>query len=379
MLGDILTVGLDLRRLRPGASGGVVQSQVGVFRELFVNASQHRFVLFRNTGTAPLFDSLPRNVRLVALSPKANHDDLGEWLAKNPIDILFRSYPESDFLDFPLHRQIVYIPDNQHDYLPNLFEPAELTARRRAFGAVLAGAAAIATISEFSRGSLASRAPAGRDIFLMSPALQQEHLGLTLAGLGAADEALVPQKPYFMYPANLWPHKNHRAILAAFREFTRTALFPYAFVLTGDPWGWQDIAEEYRDIDVRHLGYVEPKLVAHLLRRATALVFFSRFEGFGIPVLEAFHAGTPVLCSNVTSLPEVAGDAALMADPEDVAAMAEAMRRISTETALRRDLVARGHKRLGAYSWRRSAENFMQACERVAVNASGTVEKSNFA
>jgi hypothetical protein len=102
------------------------------------------------------------------------------------------------------------------------------------------------------------------------------------------------------------------------------------------------------------------------MRRARALCFFSLFEGFGMPLLEAFAAGTPVVCSNTTSLPEVGGDAVLACDPSDILAMADAMRRVAADAALRRDLVERGRKRLPLYTWRDSAARFLHACQRIA-------------
>ncbi len=106
-----------------------------------------------------------------------------------------------------------------------------------------------------------------------------------------------------------------------------------------------------------------------LYERATALTFFSLHEGFGIPILEAFAAGTPVLCSNVSSLPEVAGDAALMCDPYDVDAMADAMVEIASDTVMRELLVERGKERLARFSWSDAADQLGSALDRVRVRA----------
>jgi glycosyltransferase involved in cell wall biosynthesis len=361
-----LIIGIETRPLQPRASGGIVQNQIGVFREVFACYPEHRYVVFCAAANRTLFAGLSDGVRFVELPAETYPGTLGAWLAQHPVDVLFRSYPDPDPLDFPLARQIVYIPDNQHDFLPELFEPPVLDYRRRAFGQVLAGAGAIGTISEFSRAALAERAPAGRDIFFMSPALQRDHIALAPVSLDPAETAMLPRTPFFYYPANLWPHKNHRRVIDAFRAFSRDAITGYALVLTGYPEGWPEIAAKCRDLDVRHLGYVSPRLVGRLFQDAMALAFFSQFEGFGIPLLEAFHAGTPVLCSNVGSRPEVAGDAALMVDPTDIGAMAAAMRRIAMDVGLRRELTARGRQRLHLYGWRRSAENFMAVCIRVA-------------
>jgi glycosyltransferase involved in cell wall biosynthesis len=203
----------------------------------------------------------------------------------------------------------------------------------------------------------------------MPPALQCAHVAAALGMPEPGEADLLPRKHYFYYPANLWPHKNHRRVLDAFRAFTRNTLAPYAFVLTGDPTGWPELAADYADLDLRHLGHVSTRTVTYLYRRATALVFLSLFEGFGAPLLEAFHAGTPVLCSDTTSLPEVAAGAALLADPTDLPAMTAGLQRIAGDAALRRELIARGKQRLAAYSWQRSAESFIQACIDVAARA----------
>src|SRR5207237_1090766 len=163
----------------------------------------------------------------------------------------------------PTRRQIVLIPDIQHEYYPEFFDKVVLKERRVAFTDALVGAGAIATISEYARKTLREQ-PCTRcqDIFLMTPALLEEH-----------------------------------------RQVARAALL-------------------------------------RLLRqRARALAFFSLYEGFGMPLLEAFDAGTPVICSNTTSLPEVGGDAVLSCDPKNIAGMAALMERITREEGLRAELV----------------------------------------
>ena len=99
---------------------------------------------------------------------------------------------------------------------------------------------------------------------------------------------------------------------------------------------------------VRFLGFVSPLELQAAYRLARMLVFPSRFEGFGMPVVEAFRVGLPVACSNATSLPEVAGGAALLFDPEDTAGIAETMKRLWLDEALQRDLSSRGRERSAA-------------------------------
>src|SRR5207253_8639640 len=138
---------------------------------------------------------------------------------------------------------------------------------------------------------------------------------------------------------------------------------PVELVLTGHPDGWSELQREFAALPVRHLGYVRPQLIAALFRRALALVYLSLFEGFGIPLLEAFAAGTPVLCSNTTSFPEVGGDAVLSCDPRSVEEMTASMARIATDSALRAHLVERGMERMKAYTWEDSSRALGDAFE----------------
>ena len=107
---------------------------------------------------------------------------------------------------------------------------------------------------------------------------------------------------------------------------------------------------------VRFLGFVPDETLAVLYRLADVFVFPSLYEGFGLPPLEAMAAGTPVITSNVSSLPEVVGDAAVLIDPLQPEAIADAMRRVLSDSALRADLRTRGLERVRHFSWARSVE-----------------------
>jgi glycosyltransferase involved in cell wall biosynthesis len=107
---------------------------------------------------------------------------------------------------------------------------------------------------------------------------------------------------------------------------------------------------------VRFLGYVPDKTLAVLYRLASVFVFPSLYEGFGLPPLEAMASGTPVVTSNVSSLPEVVGDAAILVDPYDPQAIAEGILAVLRSTHLRNELTKRGLERVQHYSWARSAK-----------------------
>ena len=113
-------------------------------------------------------------------------------------------------------------------------------------------------------------------------------------------------------------------------------------------------------IDVEWAGFRTGDALADLYRGALAYVDPSLYEGFGLQAAEALACGTPVICSNVTSLPEVVGDAGILLDPHDVEGFAEAMRRLADDPDLRRDLVAHAPR----FTWERTARETLAACER---------------
>jgi len=117
---------------------------------------------------------------------------------------------------------------------------------------------------------------------------------------------------------------------------------------------------------VRFLGYIPDETLAVLYRSAEVFVFPSLYEGFGLPPLEAMASGTPVVTSNVSSLPEVAGDAAVLVDPYDPQAIADGIYRVLTDEQLRRDMVHKGIARAGQFSWEQSARRVRQIYGEVA-------------
>ena len=165
---------------------------------------------------------------------------------------------------------------------------------------------------------------------------------------------------FFLFVGTLQPRKNIRRVIQAYRSLPQAVINEVPLVIVGRA-GWQcgDIVDALAAgaygpslIWLRHVPDAE--LLA-LVKAATALVFPSLHEGFGLPVLEAFAAGTPVVTSNGSALPEVAGDAALLVDPLDTAGIAEAMLRLLEDAALADILRARGQARARVHSWDRTA------------------------
>ena len=180
---------------------------------------------------------------------------------------------------------------------------------------------------------------------------------------------------FVLYAGNVKPHKNLERLIEAFDRVRRRGLAHLKLVLIGD-----DISR-YASLRravhrhqlhkyVRFLGYLPEETLAVMYRLAAVFVFPSLYEGFGLPPLEAMASGTPVVTSNVSSLPEVAGDAAMLVDPYDPDAIADAIARVLTDERLRRELRTKGLARARQFSWESSVRRVREIYGQV-VNGRG--------
>jgi glycosyltransferase involved in cell wall biosynthesis len=166
---------------------------------------------------------------------------------------------------------------------------------------------------------------------------------------------------FLLAVGTLQPRKNLARLLAAFRALPARIRHEHPLVIVGRMgWGVDDLLPAIRAAqaagEVHWLDYVADTELRAIFQSAHALVFPSLYEGFGMPVVEAFASGVPVLTSNVSALPEIAGDAALQVDPRDVEAIRDAMVRLADDSELRARLVAAGALRARRFSWQTCAE-----------------------
>lgn len=174
---------------------------------------------------------------------------------------------------------------------------------------------------------------------------------------------------YFLFVSAIHKRKNLANILRAFDIFKEEMSSDYRFIVVGERAGEQgDIDEVLKNMkhkeDVRFLGHLKMKELAQVLGAAQCLVYTSLYEGFGIPIVEAFQAETAVITSNVTSMPEVAGDAAWIVNPLSVEEIAGAMRQAATDEELRQKFIAQGRIQRTKFSWDLSAEKLWKCIEK---------------
>jgi glycosyltransferase involved in cell wall biosynthesis len=176
---------------------------------------------------------------------------------------------------------------------------------------------------------------------------------------GALDRYAIT-RPYILAVGTLQPRKNYVRLIKAYALMRREHAVPHQLVIVGGRgWLFQEIDDTIRDLrlesQVRLAGYAPEGDLTALYQGAEMLAFPSLYEGFGLPVLEAMACGTPVITSTTSSLPEAAGSAALLVDPLDVAALAEALWRLVDDEALRNSLRTQGFQQVKRFSWAASA------------------------
>lgn len=312
-------------------------------------------------------------MRLQRAMPERGASYLNKFRRPNPrssdgtierlgIDVMHFTHQAAFLTDVPS----LYQPhDLQHFHFPQFFSRDELRFRKRTYSIHCKRAKAVVMMSSWGK----------RDLM--------EHLALPEESVhvvpGAPPLALYPDvhpdwitearkrirlpQDFVLYPANTWPHKNHFALLEALAILRKEHSLIVPLLCPGQQTSFYPQIESHSrrlglSDQTRFLGFVSPQEMVALYRMSRALIYPSKFEGWGFPVSEAFWSGTPVACSDVTCLPSLAGDAALLFDPDSPRQIAEAIRRIWQDEKLQTSLREKGRKRASQFTWAKTARAF---------------------
>ena len=234
---------------------------------------------------------------------------------------------------------------------------------RTTLGPAVDKAASILTISEATARDLASLFPVVKGKVTVMPLAADDKFKSTYPKkeLDTVRRRYGLKKPYAFFAGTLEPRKNLVQLIRSYAELPKPLRDKYDLVLAGKKgWDYESIFVAIEQLDlgdrVRHLDYVSDDDLARLYAAAEVFAFPSLYEGFGLPVLEAMQSGTPVLTSDLSSLPEVGDKAVLYADPTSDQSVTAGLERLLTDAALRRKLRAAGLKQAKTYSWKRTAE-----------------------
>jgi glycosyltransferase involved in cell wall biosynthesis len=175
--------------------------------------------------------------------------------------------------------------------------------------------------------------------------------------------------PYFIYVGSLNPRKNIEGMLQGFDAFKKQGQWPYKLVIVGEKmWSNSGIDAIYKTMEHQHdvifTGRLSSEKLSIVLAGAHALVLVSHLEGFGIPLVEAMYCNVPLICSNKTALPEVAGKAGYLVEPTSVDSIAKGFARLASDEQYRQQLIAMGQEQRVKFSWDKSAERLWQGIEK---------------
>ena len=378
-----MLIGIDASRATAARRTGTEVYSLHLIRALLARGAGHHFRLYFNQAPTPDLFPSGADMRVMPFPRLWTHLRLSREMRSAPPDVLF--VPSHVLPVIHPTRCVVTVHDLGYHYYPEahtLFQNVYLRWSTRYNART---ATRVLVDSEATR----------RDL-LHYYAIPEERIAVVYPG---RDETLSPvtdpqalkavhsrydlNAPYFLYVGTLHPRKNLVRLIdafAAFRHRSRDQGQPAhswtdsvsepQLVLAGQKgWLYDEVFGRVRKLDLeKHVvftGYVPDADLPGLLSGALAFVFPSLHEGFGFPVLEAMACGTPVICSNVSSLPEVSGDAALQIDPLDSDALAEAMHKVATDEGLRTVLVERGYEQVQRFSWQRCAGQVLQVLEDV--------------
>lgn len=317
------------------------------------------------------------NAKAVVTGPPARHPLLWKLWYDIKVPALLRKYKADVFVSCDGFcslgtkvPQCLMVHDLAFLHYPSLIPKSHLLYYKRYTPKMLAKAKAITTASAFSKNDIIDQYGVSADkINVVYNAAKEIFVPLTDEEKQATKAKYTGRKEYFIYAGAIHPRKNLVNLLKAFSLFKKRQQSSMKLVLTGRlAWKYDSFVKnlktyKYRD-DVVMTGYVGEEEIKKLIGSAYAMVYPSLFEGFGVPVLEAMQSDVPVITSLNSSMQEIAKEAALYADPESPADIAEKMMLLYKDEKLRSQLIEKGRVTGKQYSWEQSAEHLWQSIEK---------------
>lgn len=364
---QIMRIGVNTRLLLKGKLEGIGWFTYQTLERIVKAHPEHEFFFFFDRDYDPSFIFGP-NVTPVVVHPQARHPILFylwfEWslpaaLRKHKID-LFLS-PDSYMSLSTKVPTCLVVHDLAFEHYPEHYVTSHRKYWRHYSPLFAKKATRIATVSTYSKEDISTRY--GIDpghIDVVYNGAHDEYRPLSHDEREAVKKEYADGCEYFVFAGAIHPRKNVLNLLKAFVAFKKHQRSNMKLVIAGRPaWKYDEVEEmrnsmPYKD-DVKWVGYMNVDKLSRLIGGAYALVYPSLFEGFGIPILEAYQCGVPAVVSNTSSMPEVAGDGALLVDPKDVADIADKMHIIYKDEALRARLIENALQQAKKFDWDGSA------------------------
>jgi len=374
-------IAIDIRRMTEFGVGTYIRN---VVRTLGRIDHENQFVLIGSPAKVEEIGALPPNFQTVPLlAPERSVQGYREFrtaLQRQRCDLVHipNLFSVPRLLPCPFVMTV-------HDMLEHMSGAREQSGFRRSLyfqmtKRVLAGAARIFAVSNFTRNEIEKLFDIPSDrVEVVYNAIDERFLH---GHASAADRDLIARRyqvtyPFLLYAGRISPHKNVVRMIEAFSalktELEKDQAYPDLKLiiigddLSGNPDLRRTVVRSGVQNDVRFLGFIPIEVLRIFYDQAKIFVFPSLYEGFGLPPLEAMVHGTPVVTSNVSSLPEVVGNAAVLVNPENVFEIMRALHRVLRDQALRDRMKERGYQQAAKFSWETSVRRILEAYGQVVL------------
>lgn len=366
-------IAVNTRLLLKNKLEGIARFTLEVFQRLTRNHPDVKFSFFFDRPHDKEF-IFSENITPYALRPQARHPFLywiwNEWSVKNKLNELKPDLYFSPDTLLPLHLpcpSVAVIHDIAFEHYPQ--DVGFLTKRyyKYFFPRFAKTSSRICTVSEFSKKDIVDKYKISSDKIdvvyngssdWFTPISENEKMKLR--------EQYTNGSPYFLFVGTIQPRKNVANLFRAYDKFREMSNQDVKLIIIGRKgWRYTEIFQTYDEMknrsDVIFLDYVDTKKLRDFYGAAVALVYVSYLEGFGIPLVEAMNCDCPVITSDVSSMPEVAGDAAALVNPFDTSEIVQAMKNIFENNSLRNELIQKGRIQKTKFSWDATAEKVWQS------------------
>ncbi len=364
-------IGIDASRTVAAERTGTENYSLFLIRALLQLDRQNRYYLYFNQPPAPDLLAAAANVeqRVMPFPRLWTHLRLSWEMATRPPEVLF--VPAHVLPLVHPRRSVVTVHDLGYLYYPQAHTPWARRYLQWSTAYNARSAAHVIADSQATKDDLIRHCGTPpQKVTVIYPGRDESFAPVQDAALLAATrERYGIPAPYVLYVGTLQPRKNLTGLLDAFASLLAQGRDLHLAIVGKKGWLYEPLFARVRALGleqrVHFTGYVPPADLPALLSGARLFVLPSLYEGFGLPILEAMACGTPVVCSAVASLPEVAGDAAILVDPHDTAQLAQALARVLDDPDLSQELVRKGLERATHFSWETCAQQTLLVLQAV--------------
>jgi len=358
-----MLIGIDSSRVTKTYLTGTEYYSIEIIKALSSIDDKNRYLLYSPSNTSLRLGNLGENFsQKIMPFPKFWSQIRLSW------EMIFK---KPDVLFVPSHLIPIYHPKNTvvtlHDLgfkkFPELYPPKELIYHNWGMNFSAKHAKYIITPSEYTK----------RDL-IKTYSLDPEKISVIWHGFDR--DLFKPgdfsqKKPYIFFIGRLEEKKNIIGMIRAYAFLRKEKNIKHQFLLAGKPgFGYDVIEKEIDNLpgeikkDIKLLGYIKEADYVKKLQEADIFLFTTFFEGFGMPIIEAMACGTPVITSNRTSMPEIAGNAAILVDPNNSLQIAAAMSKVIHSDGLKKSLILKGRVRSKIFSWEKAAKKTLEVINK---------------